>query len=68
MVAVRVRKQGAAEEAVVTINFHPAQGVADREGRRMAEVFADWRHAAYDDKGKLRVETRSGGLVTDGTW
>lgn len=68
VVAVRIRKQGAAEEAVVTINFNPAPGVADREGRRMAEVFADWRHAAYNDKGKLRVETRSGGLVTDGTW
>ncbi|MFE3182619.1 hypothetical protein ACFXKR_17380 [Streptomyces violascens] len=68
IVAVRIRKQGAAEEAVVTVGFNPPPGAGDWEGRRVAEVFADWRHAAYDDKGKLRVETRSGRLITDAAW
>ncbi|MFI6050752.1 hypothetical protein ACIBCO_11770 [Streptomyces violascens] len=68
VVAVRIRKQGAAEEAVVTVNFSPPPGADDWEGRRVAEVFANWRRAAYDDKGKLRVETRSGRLITHATW
>ncbi|MFD7335279.1 hypothetical protein ACFV98_04630 [Streptomyces violascens] len=68
VVAVRIRKEGAAEEAVVTVNFNPPPGADDWEGRRVAEVFADWRRAAYDDKGKLRVETRSGRLITDAAW
>ncbi|MFE9557968.1 hypothetical protein ACFYMW_03815 [Streptomyces sp. NPDC006692] len=65
--AVRIRKQGATEEAVVTVTFVPLGG-SDSDGRRVAEVFADWRHAAYDDRGTLRVETRSGGRVTEGSW
>ncbi|WP_159047908.1 hypothetical protein [Streptomyces sp. WM6378] len=68
VVAVRIRKQGAAEEAVVTVNFAPPPGTSDWEGRRVAEVFADWRHAAYDDTGRLRVETRSGRLITPASW
>ncbi|MGW2862651.1 hypothetical protein [Streptomyces sp. NPDC001205] len=64
VVAVRIRKQGAAEQAVVTVNFTPPAG----DGGRVAEVFADWRHAEYGDKGALRVETRSGGLITEGSW
>ncbi|MFJ8310710.1 MULTISPECIES: hypothetical protein [unclassified Streptomyces] len=65
--AVRIRKQGETEEAVVTVNFVPVGG-SDADGRRVAEVFADWRHEAYDDKGTLRVETRSGGLITAESW
>ncbi|WP_167159117.1 hypothetical protein [Streptomyces sp. MBT27] len=70
IVAVRVRKErhGGAERAVVTVNFAPPPGASDWQGCRVAEVFADWRHAVYDDRGTLRVETRSGGLITDGSW
>ncbi|MGW8333216.1 hypothetical protein ACWGLE_35600 [Streptomyces sp. NPDC055897] len=68
VVAVRVRKQGGVERGVVTVNFVPPPGGSDWEGRRVAEVFADWRHTTYDDRGALRVETRSGGLVVDGSW
>ncbi|MGW8729042.1 hypothetical protein ACWGNF_23760 [Streptomyces sp. NPDC055808] len=68
VVAVRVRKQGGVERAVVTVNFVPPPGGSDWEGRRVAEVFADWRRTTYDDRGALRVETRSGGLVVDGSW
>ncbi|WP_438293250.1 hypothetical protein [Streptomyces sp. HUAS TT7] len=68
VVAVRIRKQGAAEEAVVTVNFSPPPGADDWEGRRVAEVFANWRHEAYGDKGRLSVETRSRRVITDATW
>ncbi|CAM5446083.1 hypothetical protein [Streptomyces xanthochromogenes] len=70
IVAVRVRKErhGGAERAVVTVNFAPPPGASDWQGRRVAEVFGDWRRAVYDDRGTLRVETRSGALITDGSW
>ncbi|MFE0685442.1 hypothetical protein ACFW17_32210 [Streptomyces sp. NPDC058961] len=70
IVGVRMRKErhGGAERAVVTVNFAVPPGGSDWQGRRVAEVFTDWRRAAYDDRGTLRVETRSGGRVVDGSW
>ncbi|MEU3504651.1 hypothetical protein ABZ726_29320, partial [Streptomyces hundungensis] len=68
VVAVRVHKAGGSERAVVTVNFTPPAGSSDWEGRRVAEVFADWRHDTYDDKGALRVETRGGVLITEVSW
>ncbi|MEU9197601.1 hypothetical protein [Streptomyces hundungensis] len=68
VVAVRVHKAGGSERAVVTVNFAPPAGSSDWEGRRVAEVFADWRHDTYDDKGALRVETRGGVLITAASW
>ncbi|MCX5381822.1 hypothetical protein [Streptomyces sp. NBC_00083] len=67
VVAVRIRKQGGAEKAVVTVNFVPL-GESDWQGRRVAEVFGDWRLNEYGDRGALRVETRSGGLITEQSW
>ncbi|MFG2721104.1 hypothetical protein ACGFW5_22825 [Streptomyces sp. NPDC048416] len=65
--AVRIRKQAGAEEAVVTVNFEPL-GDGDWQGRRVAEVFGAWRLNEYGDKGTLRVETRSGGLIAEQSW
>ncbi|MCT9093036.1 hypothetical protein N4G70_29835 [Streptomyces sp. ASQP_92] len=65
---VRVHKAGGTEQAVVTVTFDPPAGGSDWEGRRVAEVFADWRHETYDDKGTLRVRTRDGDLVTEASW
>ncbi|MEU9100452.1 hypothetical protein [Streptomyces sp. NPDC048361] len=67
VVAVRIRKQGGAEKAVVTVNFVPL-GESDWQGRRVAEVFGDWRLNEYGDRGALRVETRSGELITEQSW
>ncbi|MEU3369520.1 hypothetical protein ACFYM2_00465 [Streptomyces sp. NPDC006711] len=68
VVAVRVRKHREAEEAVVTVAFDPPPGTSDWEGRRVAEVFADWRREVYDDRGTVRVETRGARLITASSW
>ncbi|WP_329399828.1 hypothetical protein [Streptomyces melanogenes] len=67
LVAARLRQEGESVKALVTVNFIPSGG-SDYEGRRIAEVFAAWRHEAYGDKGKLRIETRSGGEVVEQAW
>ncbi|WP_406343970.1 hypothetical protein [Streptomyces sp. NBC_00648] len=67
LVAARLRQEGESVRALVTVNFIPSGG-SDYEGRRIAEVFAAWRHEAYGDKGKLRIETRSGGEVVEQPW
>lgn len=67
LVAARLRQEGDSVKAVVTVNFIPSGG-SDYEGRRIAEVFAAWRHETYGDKGKLRIETRSGGRVVEQSW
>ncbi|MEU1076893.1 MULTISPECIES: hypothetical protein [unclassified Streptomyces] len=67
LVAARLRQEGDSVKALVTVNFIPS-GADDFEGRRIAEVFAAWRHEAYGDKGKLRIETRSGGRVAEQSW
>ncbi|WP_190088146.1 hypothetical protein [Streptomyces melanogenes] len=67
LVAARLKQEGESVRALVTVNFIPSGG-SDYEGRRIAEVFAAWRHEAYGDKGKLRIETRSGGEVVEQRW
>ncbi|GAA0601105.1 hypothetical protein [Streptomyces crystallinus] len=67
LVAARLRQEGDSVKALVTVNFIPS-GADDYEGRRIAEVFAAWRHETYGDKGRLRIETRSGGRVVEQTW
>ncbi|MFD9487185.1 hypothetical protein ACFWBX_25100 [Streptomyces sp. NPDC059991] len=67
LVAARLRQEGDSVRAIVTVNFIPSGG-DDWEGRRIAAVFALWRHEAYGDKGKLRIETRSGGQVFEQAW
>lgn len=67
LVAARLRQEGDSVRAIVTVNFIPSGG-GDSDGRRIAAVFALWRHEAYGDKGKLRIETRSGGEVIEQAW
>ncbi|MFK8910609.1 hypothetical protein ACJA3G_26685, partial [Streptomyces sp. YS-3] len=67
VVAARLKQEGDSVSALVTVNFVPA-AEDDYDGRRIADVFAAWRHAAYGDRGKLRIETRSGGRVVERSW
>ena len=52
VVAVRDPQAGRGRGGRGDGHLRPAAGTSDWEGRRVAEVFADWRHAAYDDTGK----------------
>ncbi|MFK4224027.1 hypothetical protein [Streptomyces sp. NPDC019890] len=62
---VKVRKVGAVNQAVVTVSY-----TADdtQSGHRVATAFAAWRHAAYGDRGTLRIETEGGRLITTEDW
>ncbi|MFD9790486.1 hypothetical protein ACFWXK_05985 [Streptomyces sp. NPDC059070] len=64
--AARLRQNGDRVQALVTVTFIP--GASTWEGERVAEVFAAWRREAYGDRGTVRVETRSGGFVTERPW
>ncbi|MET9362078.1 hypothetical protein ABZX93_14305 [Streptomyces sp. NPDC006632] len=67
VVAVRMHRQGGRGKAVVTVNFVPL-GSGGWQGRRVAEVFGDWRGGEYGDQGVLRVESPTGALITERPW
>ncbi|MEU3778827.1 hypothetical protein AB0F11_37620 [Streptomyces sp. NPDC032472] len=65
---VRVRRAGGAGEAQVTFRTRSVGKGEAEDGRRVAEVFAAWRHAAYGDTGTVFVRSTEGREVATAPW
>ncbi|MER6215747.1 hypothetical protein ABT213_16985 [Streptomyces sp. NPDC001674] len=57
---VRVRKTGGTSEARVAFTTGSVGKGLGEDARRIAQVFADWRHEVYGDTGTVRVRTADG--------
>ncbi|MEU3311907.1 hypothetical protein ABZ743_04495 [Streptomyces sp. NPDC006662] len=57
---VRVRKAGGTSEARVAFTTGSVGKGLGEDARRVAQVFADWRHEVYGDTGTVRVRTADG--------
>ncbi|MFF4328607.1 hypothetical protein ACFYZT_19085 [Streptomyces sp. NPDC001591] len=57
---VRVRKAGGTSEARVAFTTGSVGKGLGEDARRIAQVFADWRHEVYGDTGTVRVRTADG--------
>ncbi|MBT2540238.1 hypothetical protein J7E99_05865 [Streptomyces sp. ISL-44] len=65
---VRVRKVREVGEAKISfVTDSPGKGRGD-DARRLAAVFATWRHEVYGDKGTVEVRTDGGSVVVTENW
>ncbi|MFE1792100.1 hypothetical protein ACFW7J_27515 [Streptomyces sp. NPDC059525] len=62
---VRVRKDGGTGQARVVFTTGSVGKGLGEDARRLAHLFADWRHEVYGDTGTVRVRTADG--TPDGT-
>ncbi|MCF3185148.1 hypothetical protein IPZ70_35220, partial [Streptomyces polychromogenes] len=62
---VRVRKDGGTGQARVVFTTGSVGKGLGEDARRLAHLFADWRHEVYGDTGTVRVRTPDG--TPDGT-
>ncbi|MFJ8211949.1 hypothetical protein [Streptomyces sp. NPDC096033] len=62
---VRVRKDGGTGQARVVFTTGSVGKGLGEDARRLAHLFADWRHEVYGDTGTVRVRTADGSQ--DGT-
>ncbi|MEU6865452.1 hypothetical protein ABZ924_19650 [Streptomyces sp. NPDC046876] len=65
---VRVRRAGGAGEARVTFRTRSVGKGEAEDGRRVAQVFAEWRRAAYGDSGTVVVRSTEGREVATTPW
>lgn len=65
---VRVRKVREVGEAKISfVTGSVGKGRAE-DARRLAEVFATWRHEVYGDKGTVQIRTPDDGVVVTENW
>ncbi|MFF4581778.1 hypothetical protein ACFY15_25830 [Streptomyces sp. NPDC001373] len=64
----RVRKAGGTSEARVAFTTGSVGKGLGEDARRVARVFADWRHEVYGDTGTVRVRGADGNGAADLSW
>ncbi|MEU8434223.1 hypothetical protein AB0F18_15130 [Streptomyces sp. NPDC029216] len=65
---VRVRRTGGTSEARVAFTTGSVGKGLGEDARRVAQVFADWRHEVYGDTGTVRVRTPDGTEIAALPW
>ncbi|MEV7542796.1 hypothetical protein [Streptomyces sp. NPDC089915] len=65
---VRVRKDGGAGQARLVFTTGSVGKGLGEDARRLAQVFAQWRHEVYGDTGTVRVRTPEGTEVAALSW
>ncbi|KIF07674.1 hypothetical protein PL81_00565, partial [Streptomyces sp. RSD-27] len=65
---VRVHRTGGNSEARVAFTTGSVGKGLGEDARRVAQVFADWRHEVYGDTGTVRVRGADGNGAADLSW
>ncbi|MFD8143497.1 hypothetical protein [Streptomyces sp. NPDC059708] len=65
---VRVRKDGGAGQARLVFTTGSVGKGLGEDARRLAQVFAQWRHEVYGDTGTVRVRTPDGTEIAALSW
>ncbi|MEW1635737.1 hypothetical protein AB0469_16855 [Streptomyces sp. NPDC093801] len=65
---VRVHKAGGTSQARVAFTTGSVGKGLGEDARRVAQVFADWRHEVYGDTGTVRVRGAGGNGAADLSW